>query len=74
MTPAARARAPFHAQPHLVYFLHDEVIVHTPSEQTDAVAQIIATAAETAGRLLFGDFPVDFMLTVATVDNYGQAK
>ena len=74
VTPAARARAPFHAQPHLVFFLHDEVIVHTPSEQTDAVAQIIATAAETAGRLLFGDFPVDFMLTVATVDNYGQAK
>ena len=74
VVPATRARAPFHAQPHLVFFLHDEVIVHTPAEQADAVAQIIAMAAETAGRLLFGDFPVDFMLTVATVDNYGQAK
>ncbi|WP_240607438.1 bifunctional 3'-5' exonuclease/DNA polymerase [Cryobacterium aureum] len=69
-----RGRAPFHATPHLVFFLHDEVIVHTPAAQAAAVAQIIVTAAETAGRLLFGDFPVDFMLKVATVDNYGQAK
>ena len=60
--------------PHLVFFLHDEVIVHTPAAQAEVVAQIIVTAAETAGRLLFGDFPVDFMLTVATVDNYAEAK
>lgn len=66
--------AGFDTSPHLVFFLHDEVIVHTPAEQADAVAQIILRAAETAGRLLFGDFPVDFMLTVSTVDNYGQAK
>ena len=69
-----RARVPFDASPHLVFFLHDEVIVHTPAAQADVVAQIIVSAAETAGRLLFGDFPVDFMLTVATVDNYAQAK
>ena len=31
-------------------------------------------AAATAGRHLFGTFPVDFLLTVATVDNYGDAK
>ncbi|MCY7403498.1 MAG: bifunctional 3'-5' exonuclease/DNA polymerase [Cryobacterium sp.] len=71
---AGGARALFGTSPHLVFFLHDEVIVHTPAEQSDAVVQIIVTAAETAGRLLFGDFPVDFMLTVATVDNYAQAK
>ncbi|MDJ0348302.1 bifunctional 3'-5' exonuclease/DNA polymerase [Cryobacterium sp. PH29-G1] len=68
------SRAPFDASPHLVFFLHDEVIVHTPAVQADLVARIIVTAAETAGRLLFGDFPVDFMLAVATVDNYAQAK
>ncbi|WP_241981921.1 bifunctional 3'-5' exonuclease/DNA polymerase [Cryobacterium ruanii] len=68
------ARAPFNSTPHLVFFLHDEVIVHTPAVHADAVVQIVTTAAETAGRLLFGDFPVDFMLTVATVDNYAQAK
>ncbi|WP_241991031.1 bifunctional 3'-5' exonuclease/DNA polymerase [Cryobacterium sp. Hh38] len=74
--PAApgRARAPFDYAPHLVFFLHDEVIVHTLAAQAEVVAKIIVTAAETAGRLLFGDFPVDFMLTVATVDNYAQAK
>ncbi|WP_241988692.1 bifunctional 3'-5' exonuclease/DNA polymerase [Cryobacterium sp. TMT1-2-2] len=71
---APGARPPFDAEPHLVFFLHDEVIVHTPAELAEAVAQIIVTAADTAGRLLFGDFPVDFMLTVATVDNYAQAK
>ena len=73
-TERGRARAPFDYVPHLVFFLHDEVIVHTPAAQAEVVAQIIVTAAETAGRLLFGDFPVDFMLTVATVDNYAQAK
>ena len=73
-SPLPEARAPFDAVPHLVFFLHDEVIVHTPAEHAPSVAKIIATAANTAGRLLFGDFPVDFMLTVATVDNYGQAK
>ncbi|MDJ0336737.1 bifunctional 3'-5' exonuclease/DNA polymerase [Cryobacterium sp. PH31-O1] len=67
-------RAPFDSAPHLVFFLHDEVIVHTPAVHAADVARIITTAAETAGRLLFGDFPVDFMLTVATVDNYAQAK
>ncbi|TFD21830.1 bifunctional 3'-5' exonuclease/DNA polymerase [Cryobacterium sp. TMS1-13-1] len=74
--PAApgQARAPFDYAPHLVFFLHDEVIVHTLAAQAEVVAKIIVTAAETAGRLLFGDFPVDFMLTVATVDNYAQAK
>lgn len=73
-SPMPGTRAPFDTCPHLVFFLHDEVIVHTPAEQAGAVAQIIDTAAKSAGRLLFGDFPVDFMLTVATVDNYGQAK
>ncbi len=69
-----KARVPFDRSPHLVFFLHDEVIVHTPEALADVVAQIIITAAETSGRLLFGDFPVDFMLTIATVDNYAQAK
>lgn len=72
--PEQQSYASWDRSPHLVYFLHDEVIVHTPTAQADLVAQIIVTAAETAGRLLFGDFPVDFMLTVATVDNYAQAK
>ena len=38
------------------------------------VADAVRAAAADAGRLLFGELPVDFPLTVATVDNYGQAK
>ncbi|KGJ75683.1 3'-5' exonuclease [Cryobacterium roopkundense] len=64
----------FRTAPHLVFFLHDEVIVHTPEGLADRVESIIIEAAATAGRLLFGDFPVDFMLTTATVDNYAEAK
>jgi DNA polymerase-1 len=60
--------------PHLVFFLHDEVIVHTPTELAADVSQIITDAAATAGRLLFGTFPVDFLLTVAVVDSYAEAK
>ena len=62
------------AGPHLVFFLHDEIVVHTPVELADRVADEIRAAAADAGRLLFGELPVDFPLTVATVDNYGQAK
>ncbi len=60
--------------PHLVFFLHDEVIVHTPAEMADDVAEAVREAAAGAGRLLFGDFPVDFPLTVAAVDSYADAK
>lgn len=60
--------------PHLVFFLHDEVVVHTPAELADTVAAEITAAAQEAGRLLFGDLPVKFPLTVAIVDDYGAAK
>ncbi|MFO7690215.1 MAG: bifunctional 3'-5' exonuclease/DNA polymerase [Cryobacterium sp.] len=59
---------------HLVFFLHDEVIVHTPRADAEHVAAVVARSAETAGRLLFGTFPVDFPLTVALVDSYADAK
>lgn len=60
--------------PHLVFFMHDEVVVHTPEHLADAVEKAIRAAAEDAGRLLFGAMPVTFPLTVAIVDDYGQAK
>ena len=60
--------------PHLVFFLHDEVVVHTPAELTEPVSALLADAAAEAGRLLFGELPVTFPLTIATVDNYGEAK
>jgi len=60
--------------PHLVFFLHDEVVVHCPAELTDVVAEHVAAAAVEAGQLLFGAIPAQFPVTVAVVDDYGQAK
>lgn len=60
--------------PHLVFFLHDEIVVHSPAAMTEAVVAAIESAATEAGRLMFGETPVEFPLTVAVVDNYGQAK
>ncbi|GAB3616506.1 bifunctional 3'-5' exonuclease/DNA polymerase [Okibacterium endophyticum] len=60
-------------RPHLAYFLHDEVIVHTPAPLADDVSDAIRTSAAAAGRLMFGDFPVDFALSVSTVESYADA-
>ncbi|NNU28490.1 bifunctional 3'-5' exonuclease/DNA polymerase [Isoptericola sediminis] len=69
-----RAPAPFTDRPHLVFFVHDEVVVHAPAELADAVAHEVREAAAEAGRLLFGEFPVAFPLTVAAVPAYDEAK
>ena len=61
-------------RPHLVFFLHDEVMVHSPADVADVVAVAVRESAVEAGRLLFGDTPVDFALNVAVVDSYDQAK
>ncbi|MFE6857354.1 bifunctional 3'-5' exonuclease/DNA polymerase [Nocardia sp. NPDC057668] len=58
----------------LVFFQHDEVIVHCPVEEADAVAEMIATAAAEAGRIAFGPTPVRFPFTTAIVECYGDAK
>ncbi|WP_371810895.1 bifunctional 3'-5' exonuclease/DNA polymerase [Frigoribacterium sp. CFBP 13707] len=60
--------------PHLVFFLHDEVVLQAPREAAAEVAEIVTEAAAEAGRLLFGSAPVRFPLTVAVVDDYSQAK
>ena len=60
-------------RPHLVYFLHDEVMVHSPVEAADDVARCVTEAAVEAGRLLFGDFPVTFPLDVTVCDSYAEA-
>ncbi len=60
-------------RPHLAFFLHDEVVVHTPAGLTDEVVAAVCAAAAEAGRLLFGDFPVDFPLEVAVVDSWADA-
>ncbi|MFD6443728.1 bifunctional 3'-5' exonuclease/DNA polymerase [Promicromonospora sp. NPDC060204] len=68
------APTPFDRRPHLVFFLHDEIVVHAPAALADVVAQEVRDAADEAGRLLFGDFPVDFPLSVAVTESYADAK
>lgn len=60
--------------PHLVFFVHDEIVVHAPEEHAEWVATQIRAAAVDAGRLLFQDFPVTFPLSVAVVGAYSEAK
>ena len=69
----ALGSGPLVARPHLVYFLHDEVLVHTPEAVADEAALAVRDAAAVAGRLLFGDFPIDFPLDIAVVDSYADA-
>ncbi|MFJ9728281.1 bifunctional 3'-5' exonuclease/DNA polymerase [Streptomyces sp. NPDC101209] len=58
----------------LVFFQHDEVIVHCPEEEAATVVAAIREAAETAGRLTFGQTPVRFPFTTAVVECYADAK
>ena len=62
-TRAAPASGPvFQRRPHLAFFLHDEIVVHTPLEHANTVADAVRESAASAGRLLFGTFPIDFPL------------
>ncbi|NCT89564.1 bifunctional 3'-5' exonuclease/DNA polymerase [Cellulomonas sp. APG4] len=60
-------------EPRLVFFLHDEVLVHTPTGIASRVAEAVVEAATEAGRLLFGSSPVEFPLDVAVVESYDEA-
>jgi DNA polymerase-1 len=60
-------------RPHLVFFLHDEVVVHTPEALAPAVVEAVGRSAAEAGRLLFGSFGVDFPLDVAVVRSWADA-
>ncbi len=64
---------PLDRRPHVVFFLHDEVVVHTPAHLAEAVGEQVRAAAATAARLLFGDFPLDFPLDVAVVRSWADA-
>ncbi len=67
-----RSLAPLRAE--LVFFQHDEVIVHAPEEEAGAVAGFVAEAAELAGRIAFGETPVRFPFSTAVVECYADAK
>ncbi|GDY32301.1 bifunctional 3'-5' exonuclease/DNA polymerase [Gandjariella thermophila] len=58
----------------LVFFQHDEVLVHCPEAVADAVCAELCSAAEEATRLVFGATPVRFPLDVHVVTCYADAK
>lgn len=58
----------------LVFFLHDEIMVDTQESQADTVEAVVRSAAWEATRIVFGNVPVQFPVTVVTVDSYDQAK
>jgi DNA polymerase-1 len=64
---------PVDARPHLVLFLHDEVVVHAPAGLADAVAAELTAAAATASTLLFRELEVDFPLSISVVRSYADA-
>ena len=65
---------PLVAQPHLVFFVHDELIVHSPVDRVADVERALHEAARDAGRFVFGETPVTFPVTVAAVSTYSDAK
>ncbi|MCX3061939.1 bifunctional 3'-5' exonuclease/DNA polymerase [Streptomyces beihaiensis] len=58
----------------LVFFQHDEVIVHCPAAEAAQVTEAVRAASDLAGRLTFGDTPVRFPFTTVTVECYAEAK
>jgi hypothetical protein len=60
--------------PQLVFFQHDEVLVHCPEPMAPAVVDAVAEAAAEAGRAVFGVTQVRFPMTTAVVSCYGDAK
>ncbi|MFI7614815.1 bifunctional 3'-5' exonuclease/DNA polymerase [Nonomuraea terrae] len=58
----------------LVFFQHDEVMVHCPLEQAEEVIAAVSQAAAEASRLLFGATPVRFPMEAVAVGSYSDAK
>lgn len=58
----------------LVFFLHDEVMVHAPDEAVGACVAAIEESANAAKELMFGRIPVEFPVSIAVVDSYDKAK
>ncbi len=60
--------------PHLVFFLHDEILIHTPQDLAEQVAQAVHDAAREAGRTLFGQIDVEFPVSATISRTYANPK
>ncbi len=73
MLATLRQRLPSPA--HLVFFQHDEVIVHAPDDVAGDIPAMIEAAMSEASALMFGpSCPVHFPMHTAVVDVYADAK
>ena len=54
-----------------MFFLHDEVVVHTPAALAESVAEQAGGGARR--RLLFRDLAIDFPLNTSIVKSYADA-
>ncbi|TQI94342.1 DNA polymerase-1 [Amycolatopsis cihanbeyliensis] len=60
---------------HLVFFQHDEVLVHAPAELADAVIARLDDAVRETTALVFGpSCPVRFPMPAVAVESYADAK
>ncbi|URM90306.1 bifunctional 3'-5' exonuclease/DNA polymerase [Streptomyces sp. MRC013] len=71
---AALRRATAGMRAELVFFQHDEVIVHCPAQEAEAVTAAVRASGDLAGRIAFGETPVRFPFTTAVVERYSDAK
>ncbi|KRF08224.1 3'-5' exonuclease [Arthrobacter sp. Soil782] len=69
-----RAGAADYSSAHIVFFLHDEVMLHVPAELADRVSAMVTEAARSAAHLMFGHIPVEFPVNVVVVNSYADAK
>jgi DNA polymerase-1 len=58
----------------LVFFLHDEVMLHVPAEHAPLACRLVEEAAAAATAVMFGQLPLEFAVSVAAVDSYADAK
>jgi DNA polymerase-1 len=74
LTLLATLRSALHGSAaQLVFFQHDEVMVHCPADLTEDVARAVTAAGERARSMLFGDTPVRFPLDTSVVECYADA-
>ncbi len=68
--PPAEASGPvFNSRPHLAFFLHDEIIVHTPAALAELAAHGVREAAAVATQRMFGAGTVDIPLDLKIASN-----
>jgi DNA polymerase-1 len=58
----------------LVFFLHDEIVLHCAQTDAARAGELVRECAAQAARIVFGRIPVEFPVTVAVVESYADAK